>query len=95
MKMLHYDRIDVFEGNDILYMSCIFIDIFDIFLHHETSASKECDISHWYFLNKGFKFQPYVCNGCQDLLMTCMNLCNIAILKIKNDYHYIITEAIT
>ena len=26
-------------------------------------ASKECDICHyWYFLNKRFSFQPYVCN---------------------------------
>ena len=29
---------------------------------------KECDICHyWYFLNKGSKFQPDVCNGCHDL----------------------------
>ena len=43
--MLYYDRTDVSEGMDI----------------NKTSASKECDICHyWYFLNKGFKFQPYV-----------------------------------
>ena len=42
IKMLYYDRIDVFEGIDI-----------------KTSVSKQCDICHyWYFLNKGFKFQP-------------------------------------
>ena len=39
--MLHYDRIDVFEG--------IYIN--------KTSPSKECDICHyWYFLNYNFKF---------------------------------------
>ena len=26
------------------------------------------------FLNKGFKFQSNVCNGCHDLLMMSMNL---------------------
>ena len=38
------------------------------------------------FLNKGFKFQTYVCNRCHDLLMS-VNLSDIAILKVKNaDY---------
>ena len=31
---------------------------------NKTSSSKECLICHyWYFLDKGFKFQPDVCNG--------------------------------
>ena len=39
------------------------------------------------FLNKRFKFQPYACNRCHDLLMMCMNLSNSVILKIENaDY---------
>ena len=37
-----------------------------------------------FFLNKGFKFQPYVSNRCHDLLMMPMNLGDIAILKIRN-----------
>ena len=75
--MLYYDRIDVSEGIDV----------------NKTSASKECDICHyWYFLNYSFKFQPNVCNRCHDLLMMSMNLSNIAILNIKgSDYHYIIS----
>ena len=54
---------------------------------------KECNIcDYWYFLNKGLKFQPYVCSRCHDLLMISMNLNDIAILKIRNtDYHCIIT----
>ena len=41
IKILYFDRIDVSKGTDI----------------NKTSASKECDIGHyWYFLNKGFKF---------------------------------------
>ena len=66
--MLYFDRIGVLEGIDV----------------NKTSASKECDICHyWYFLNYSFKFQPNVCNRCHDLLMMSMNLSDIAILNIK------------
>ena len=74
--MLHYDRIDVSEGIDI----------------NKTSASKECDIFHyWYFLNKDFKFWPDVCNRYHDLLMMSINLVNIYIADIKRaDYRWIV-----
>ena len=77
MKMLYGDRTDLSEGIDV----------------DKTSASKECDICHyWYFLNYSFKFQPNVCNRCHDLLMMSMNLSNIAILNIKSsDYCFIIS----
>ena len=40
IKMIYYDRIDVSEGNDV----------------NKTSASKECDVCHyWYYLNYSFK----------------------------------------
>ena len=61
------------------------IDVSDRIDVNKTSTSKECDICHyWYFLNKGFKFQPNVCNRCHDLLMMLMNLSDIAILNIKS-----------
>ena len=44
------------------------------------------------FLDKGFKFQTYICNRCHDLLMMSMNLSDIVILNIKNvDYCCVIT----
>ena len=74
--MLSYDRIDVFQGTDL----------------NETSESKECDICHYYFVDKGFKFQPNVCNRCHDLLMMSVNLSDIAILSIETaDYRCIIS----
>ena len=75
--MLYFDRIGVSEGIDV----------------NKASASKECDICHyWYFLNYSFKFQPNVCNRCHDLLMMSMNLSCIAILNIKGcDYCCIIS----
>ena len=73
--MIYYDRVDVSEGIDV----------------NKTRDSKECDICHyWYFLNKGFKFQPNAYNICHDLLMMSMN---IAILNIKSaDCRFIIIE---
>ena len=59
LSMLCFDRIDVSEEVDI----------------NKTSAPKECNICHyWHFLNKGFKFQPNVCNSCHDLLMMSLRL---------------------
>ena len=60
---------------------------------NKISESKECDIcDYWYFLNKDFKFQPNVCIGCHDLLMTSMNLSDIATLNITSaDYRSIIS----
>ena len=47
-KMLEYDKIDISEGIDI----------------NKTSTSKECGIcQYWYFLNKNFSNDPYLCNG--------------------------------
>ena len=62
---------------------------------NKTSASKERDICHYcYFLNKGFKFQPYVCNRFHDLLIMSMNLSIIVILSIKGCDHRCITTGI-
>ena len=60
---------------------------------NKTTASKECDICHyWYFLNYSFKFQPNICNRCHDLLIISVNLSDIAILNNKgSDYCCIIS----
>ena len=66
--MLEYDRIDVFEGITV----------------NETNASREYDICHyWYFLDKGFKCEPYLCNGCHDLMQKAMNFNDVAIVLLK------------
>ena len=56
--MLYYYRIDVSEGIDV----------------NKTSASKECDVSDFWYLNYSFKFQPNVCNRYHDLLMISLIL---------------------
>ena len=75
--MLYFDRMDISKGIDV----------------NKTTASKECDICHyWYLLNYSCKFQPNVCNRCHDLFMMSMNYSDIAILNIKgSDYRCIIS----
>ena len=52
--MIYYDRIGVSEGTDV----------------NKTSASKECDVYHyWHILNYSFKFQRNVCNKWHNLLI--------------------------
>ena len=78
--MLYNDRIDVSEGINV----------------NKTSASKECDVCHyWYFLNYSFKFQPNVCNRCHDLLMMSMNLSHMDILNIKGSNYCCIISLIS
>ena len=36
---------------------------------NKTNTSRECEICHYrYFLDKVFKYEPYLCNGCHDLM---------------------------
>ena len=40
-----------------------------------------------YFLDKNFNYEPYLCNGCHDLMQKGMNFNDVAIVSIKwNDY---------
>ena len=42
---------------------------------------------YWYFKEIGYKYEPYVCNGCHDLLMMIYDLKDFTILNIKGvDY---------
>ena len=51
--MLWYEKIDVAEGIDV----------------NKTSASKECELCHyWFFKDIGSKFKDNVCNKCHELL---------------------------
>ena len=65
--MLEYDRIDISEDIDI----------------NKANASKECDICHyWYFLDKNIKYEPYLCNGCHDIMQKAMNFNDVTIVSI-------------
>ena len=64
-------KIDISDGMDV--------DISD--------KSKECMLCHyWYFLDKGFSYGPYLCDGCYDMMQ---KLKNIAIVHIKENIYRI------
>ena len=66
--MLEYDRIDISEEIDI----------------NKTNLSKECDICHyWFFKDIGFKYEPYLCNACHDLMQKAMSFNNVATVYVK------------
>ena len=71
-NMISYERIDKSEGIDL----------------DKSDKSVKCMIcNHYYFKDFGFKYQPYVCNGCHDFSMTVMNVSDFFILNIKGiDY---------
>ena len=63
---------------------CDRINVSKVIDFNKSSASREFDVCrYWYYLDKEFNLQPYVCNGCHDVLMMSMSLSNFAILKIN------------
>ena len=73
-NFIEYKRIDISKEVDI----------------NKTNLSKECDICHyWYFKDIGFKHEPYLCNGCHDLMQKAMGFNNIAIVYIKENAYRI------
>ena len=70
--MLEYERIDVSEGTSL----------------NKSNKSKECDTCHYlYFLDKNFNYEPYLCNGCHDLMQKAMSFNDVTIVSIKgSDY---------
>ena len=72
--MLEYEKIGISEGIDV----------------NKTSASKECDICHyWYFKDIGFKYEPYLCNSCHDLMQKAMSFNDVAIIYVKESAYRI------
>ena len=58
--MLEYDRIDISEGIDIKK-------------YKETS--REFNLCNfYYFLDKNFKYGPYLCDGCYDMSMKVVSM---------------------
>ena len=64
--MLEYDRIDVSEGIDI--KKC-------------NETSRECSLcKFYYFLNKNFNYQMYLCDGCYDMSIKAISMQYLTII---------------
>ena len=72
--MNRYDRIGISEGIDI----------------KKTKASKECKICHyWYFKDIGFKYEPYLYNGCHGLMQKAVSFNDVATVNVKGSAYRI------
>ena len=44
---------------------------------------------YWYFLNKNFRYGPFTCDGCYDIVQRLIDFKDIAIVHIKNNAYRI------
>ena len=64
-NILEYDRIDISEGIDT---------------NKNIFTSKKCYLyDYWYFINKNFNYQRYMCNGCHDMSLKAISMHNLCI----------------
>ena len=79
--MLEYDRNDISEGNDI--NKC-------------EGTSRECSLcKFYYFLDKNFKYGPYLCDGCYDMSMKAVSMQNLTIVNHNGNYYRVILAFMT
>ena len=72
--MLEDDRADISEGIDV----------------NKTCTSKECDVCYYrYFKDIDFKYEPYLCNGCHDLMQKAMSFNDVTIVYVKGSAYRI------
>ena len=72
--MLEYGKTDVSDGIDV--------DMSD--------KSKKCMLCYyWYFLDKNVSYEPYLCDGCYNIVQKCNKLKNIAIVNVKKSAYRI------
>ena len=79
--MLEYERIDISEGIDI--NKC-------------EETSRECSLcKFYYFLDKNFKYGPYLCDGCYDISMKAVSMQNLTIINHNGNYYCVIFTFMT
>ena len=72
---MEYGRIDVSEGID---STC------------NKLVSRECWMCHfWYFLDKNFNYQQYLCNGCHDMSIKSNSMQNLAVIYVGGNAYRI------
>ena len=64
--MLECNRVDLSEGADI---------------KESEENSKECSLCKFrYYVDRNFKYQTYLCDGCHDMSMKAMSMQNFTIV---------------
>ena len=81
IKRLEYDRIDISEGIDI--NKC-------------KETSRKCSLcKFYYFLDKKFKYCPYLCDGCYNRSMKMVSTQNLTIINHNGNYYCVIFAFMT
>ena len=71
--MLEYDRIDLSEGIDV---------------NRCEKTSIKCSLCwYYYFLNRNFNYQRYLCNGCHNMSVKALSMQNFTIYHGEQAYH--------
>ena len=74
--MLEYDKINISEGIDI--NKC-------------EETSRKCSLCRfYYFLDKNFKNEPYLCDGCYDMSIKAVSMQNLASINHNGNYYRVI-----
>ena len=74
--MLEYDKINISGGIDINKCKETF---------------KECSLcKFYYFLDKNFKYGPYLCGGCYNMSMKAVSTQNLTIINHNGNYYRVI-----
>ena len=48
---------------------------------------KKCNLCNFfYFLDKNFKYGPYLCNGCYDMFLKAVSIKNLAIINHNGNH---------
>ena len=72
--MLEYEKNDVSEEIDI----------------NKSGKSKEFNLCHyWYFLSKNFTYEPYLCNGCHDLMQKTVSFNSVVVVSVNGSNYRI------
>ena len=79
--MLEYDRIDISEGID--NNKC------------EEISKKRSLCKFYYFLDKKFKYGPYLCDGCYNMSMKAVSMQNLTIINHNGNHYRVIFAFIT
>ena len=73
--MLEYDYIDVSEGIDSTRNKLV---------------SRECWLcGFWYYLDKNFKYERYLCDGCHDTSVRAVSMNNLGVVHVKGNAYRI------
>ena len=74
--MLKYDRFNISEG---------------IYINKCEETSRECSLcKFYYFLDKNFKYGPYLCDGCYDMFMKTVSSQNLTTINHNGNYYRVI-----